>query len=216
MTDVVDKKKTTTSIVKPEAATTVAKSEKSVYATYGAAMNNRNFIGTLLSFNKGDYLAGREDELIPLGTRFAAAMDTIKTGWVRWEDGVAVEHWMELLIEGRPPKMRSELGFTDKSQWPCDKDGKSKDPVQFTNYLVLKREDDGRLFTFTTATKGGLGAIGKLCEQYDAKILRKEPDKDPIIKIGSSSYEHSDRSIGRVKYPTFELVGSTDKVVIDE
>ena len=211
----VDKKKVSTDVAKPETTTSVAKPEKSVFGAYGAAMNNRNFIGTLVTFNKGDFLSGKEDELIPLGTRFAAAMNTIKTGWVRWEDGVAVDHKMELLIEGQRPKTRSQLGDTDDTQWPRDKEGKPRDPWQFINYIVWKREDDGKVFTFTTSSKGGLGAIGKLCEEYDAEILRKTPDKDPLIKIGSSSYEHSDRTIGRVKIPTFEIVGTTNKVVIE-
>jgi hypothetical protein len=120
------------------APTPPATTQRSVFEDYGAAMRQRHWIGRLLKYDKGDYLAGQEDELIPLGTQLAACMDTLSVGWVIWEDGRAIEHHMGLVIDRFKAPPRSALGYLDKNLWALDAMGNPRDPAQFTNYLVVR------------------------------------------------------------------------------
>ena len=47
------------------------------------------------------------------------------------------------------------------TKWEIDNTGQPKDCWQFSNYLPLKFAD-GTLYTFTTSSRGGLGAVGDL------------------------------------------------------
>ena len=88
-------------------------------------------------------------------------------------------------------------------------DGNSRDPWQLTNYLLLQGTEE-ELYTFTTSSKGGINAVGDLCVKY-GKLLRQHPADYPVIKIGTGSYMHQNKSYGRIKYPTFEIVGWVKK-----
>jgi hypothetical protein len=176
------------------------------FEEYGNAATARGGIeGTLLKFNKGDYLAGQEGEEIPLGTQFAALVDKLTVGWVCWQDNAPVDkQHMGLVAERYQPPRRSELGDLDKTKWE-HANGQAQDPWQLTNYLPLRRIDNGELYTFATNTKGGLSAIGELCKEY-GKAMRQQPDQDPVIALDASSYLHRDRSIGRVHVPVLNNI----------
>jgi hypothetical protein len=182
--------------------------QKNLFEQYGDAATARSIEGTLMKFNKGDFQAGPSNDAIEIaiGTRFAAVMDSLSVGWLKWWDGAPVDPHMGLVVKGYQPERRTVLGDLDKSLWETDDDGDPKDPWQFTNYLILRRCDDGEIFTFTTSSKGGLGAIGELCKNY-GKQMRQRPDEWPIIEIGVDSYLHRDRKRGRIKYPVFTIVG---------
>ncbi len=172
---------------------------------YGNAATARSIVGTLLRFNKGDYYAGTQDEEIPLGTRFAAIMNSLMVGWVCWQGNVPIEQQMGPVCEGHQPKRRNELGDLDEDKWERDDEGEPRDPWAFTNYLVMRRIEDSELFTFTTTSKGGLGAIGELCKAH-GKHIRQRPDQDPVIELDAGSYLHRDRARGRIKIPVFTIV----------
>ena len=103
-------------------------------------------------------------------------------------------------------KRRSDLGDHDKDRWEVDNEGQPRDPWQFTNYLILHDAESGEVYTFATASKGGLGAIGELCKAY-GKAMRQKPDQYPVIELDVGSYQHRDRSLGRIKFPIFKIVG---------
>jgi hypothetical protein len=182
-----------------------ADDQADLFLHYGDAATARPFDGDLLLFNKGDYLAGQNKEDVPIGTRFHAKMSELKVGWVCWQAGAAVEHRMGHVSQAFQPARRTELGDLDQQNWERDDDGKPKDPWQFTNHLPMNRDDDGKLHTFVTSSKGGLSCIGTLCKEYGEHI-RQHPDKEPLIEIDVSSYQHRDRSLGRIKYPIFTVV----------
>jgi hypothetical protein len=73
---------------------------------------------------------------------------------------------------------------------------------QFSNYLPVVDQKDKAPFTFTTSSKGGLGAIGELCKLY-GKAMRERPDDYPIIELGVGSYLHPIKKHGRIKVPVF-------------
>jgi hypothetical protein len=185
-----------------------AKPTANPFEAYGDATNSRHIIGTLLKFSKGDYLAGQSSEDIPLGTVMTAIMDHLMVGWVQWCDNAPTQHVMGRVVEGYVPPRRAELGDMDQSQWERDDRGDPKDPWQLTNYLPMVGQDE--TYTFTTSSKGGIGAIGELCKVY-GRHMRERPEEYPRIKLEVGSYMHSDKQFGRIRFPVFKVNGCANK-----
>jgi hypothetical protein len=179
------------------------------FTIYANAVTPRTIIGTLIKFSKGEYLAGKDGVVIPIGTRFTACVDELMAGWARWSDGKPAEHLMVRIADGVPPLKREDLGHTDRSLWDLDDRGQPKDPWQFINYLLLM-DDEGRLYTYTTASRGGLSAIAGLCRTY-VSTRRKYPDDHLVISLGVDSYQHTNRDYGRIKFPVFEVASHEPK-----
>jgi hypothetical protein len=179
---------------------------RNVFETVGnAMMQSTAIIGSLLKFSKGDWLAGFDNEEIPNGTEVVAVVPGIVHGQVRWEDNRPVEQIMGPLIDGFVPPARGTLGHDDKSKWEIS-GGKPRDPWQETVYLPMVTINAETVFTFSTGTDGGRRhAIGPLCKDYGSHV-RQLPDELPIVRLDQDSYEHTDRSIGRVKYPEMPVV----------
>jgi hypothetical protein len=198
----------------------VAAQEKNYFEQYGEQVSQRNIVGRLLKFSKGDYLVGEHNADMPVGTELVCNMDELMVGWIRWEDNKPIEQIMGRLIDGYQPLKREELGHEDKSLWEVDEVTREpRDPWQFSNYLIMKTpgEDDPEdaLFTFATASKGGIGGVGKLCKDY-GKAMRQRPDEFPIVKLDVGSYAHSNKAFGRIKYPILNIVGWTPKSEFNE
>ena len=183
------------------------------FTAYGDAQNQRAIVGHLLRFTKGDYLAGQEDEEVAVGTQFVANMDEMLAGWIRWEANKPTDHVMGKVSEGYQPPRRTELGDADKDNWEVDATGQPRDPWQFSNYLLLKGTDkDAELYTFTTSSRGGLNALGDLCKVYGGAMAQRT-DEYPVIALGVNAYDHPNRAFGRIKVPTFKVVGWAPKAV---
>jgi hypothetical protein len=180
----------------------VTNPEENPFEAYGNAATNNRIVGQLLKFSKGDYLAGQDETVIALGTKLVAIMDQLWIGWIKWRDGRPADHVMGLVSDGYIPPKRAELDDNDKATWETADDGQPRDPWQFSNYLVLIEPKEKVLYTFATATKGGLGAIGDLCKVY-GKAMRGRPDDYPVIELGVGSYQHPNKTYGRIKYPIF-------------
>jgi hypothetical protein len=176
---------------------------------YANAVAPRYIIGNLFRFNKGEYLAGEENEAVALGTKFTVAADELLAGQIRWISGKPVEHVMVRVADGSPLPKRSDLGDEDRSAWEIDERGEPRDPWQFTNYLPMMNEN-GDLFTFTTSSTGGKDAIANLARRYGYHRSRY-PDVYPIISIGVGSYPHKKKEYGRVKFPLFIPAGYEPK-----
>jgi hypothetical protein len=177
-----------------------------LFVGYGEAATARSITGTLLRFSKGDFLAGQDGVDVPIGSRFVAIMDSLLVGWIRWENNAVSDHSkMGSVVEGFQPERRSDLGDHDKDRWEVDNESQPRDPWQFSNYLILHDVESGEVYTFATASKGGLGAIGELCKVY-GNAMRQKPDQYPVVKLDVGSYQHRDRSLGRIKFPIFEIV----------
>ena len=183
--------------------------ETNPWEAYGNAVATRTTVGELLKFTKGDYIAGPYSDEIPTGTRLYAVMDTLNVGWLKWQDNRPAEQIMGAVGEGFQPPRRADLGDLDKTQWETDEEGHPRDPWQFSNYLVLVAVKGGKVFTFTTSSRGGLNAIGELCKVY-GKVMRQQPDKYPVIELDVGSYQHSNRSYGRIKFPIHKIVDWAD------
>jgi len=188
------------------------------FQSYGEQTTQRNIVGQLLKFTKGDYVCGENNEEVEEGTQFVAVMDELLIGWIRWSENRPTDHIMGKIAQSYQPPRRNELGDMDKDQWETDATGQLRDPWQFSNYLLLKSldehgEGEEGLYTFTTSSRGGLNAIGLLCKKYGG-LSRQHPNEWPVIAIGVGSYNHSD--FGRIKFPTFEIVGWVPRAVVTE
>jgi len=183
------------------------------FTAYANAMAPRNIVGTLLRFSKGDYLAGEEGAAVPGGTMMTANVGELLVGWVLWADNKPTQQIMFRVADGKPVPKRSELGHTDQERWEVDSHGEKRDPWQFTNYLPLLAES-GELFTFTTSSRGGIGAIGELCRRY-SQHRKHHPDVLPMIALDVDSYQHKIKEYGRIKFPRFTPAGWAPKVTFD-
>jgi hypothetical protein len=198
--------------------TAIANTGGNYFQSYGDQVSQKSIVGKLLKFSKGDFLVGENNDEVEEGTQYVANMDELMVGWIRWQDNKPTDQIMGRVSEGHQPQRRSDLGDNDKTQWEVDDQGRERDPWQFSNYLILKtpgEAGDDSLFTFTTSSRGGLNAIGELCKAY-GKAMRQRPDELPIIALGSGSYNHPNKAYGRIKFPTFDVVGWAPKAEFAE
>lgn len=173
------------------------------YLAFANAVAPETIKGTLLKFSKGDWTAG--NEAVPIGSTFILFVDEIISGWIKWEDSAPVEQIMQRVIEsGGRVAPRKSLGDLDEAHWPRDQQGQARDPWVFTYYVPLQDPESGEWFTFTTSSAGGKSAIAKVLRTYGQQLDLHRND-NPIVEIGTGSYDHKDRSIGKVKFPIFEI-----------
>jgi hypothetical protein len=177
------------------------------FLKYGQAASNRGSVGDLLKYGKdGIYTAGRENREIKLGTNMVGYMETLRCGYIHWQDGFPIEEVMGLVAEGFVPPKRDALGDSDKSLWEQFDGGEPRDPWQFSNTLVLYDRKAEQFYTFATSSRGGLGALGELSKDY-GQHLRQAPGEWPVVALEGDSYQHRIRSRGRIKFPIFRVVG---------
>lgn len=177
--------------------------ERDPYAAYAQEVNTRAFSGDLLRFTKhGQYKAGVDQEIIPMGTKMFVYMPSLKRGWVKWAEGQPVEHIMGLVSEAFAPPKRDELGDLNEDEWET-LDDRPVDPWQPTNHLVMCNTK-GEIYTFVTSSKGGLSEIGRVAEMY-ANRRRMKPDEIPVIELQGRSYDH--KLYGETMAPVFKIIG---------
>jgi hypothetical protein len=215
----------------PPAVKPTPSTEPDVFEQYGNEISQRNIVGDLLKFSKGDWLRGQEGEEVPIGTQLIVNMDELLHGWIRWEDQKPAEQRMGRLVDGFKPPKRGELGHgypeleegqdpivdeddprIDRSEWELDDTTKApRDPWQFSYYIVMKdpKEEDPMegIFTFASSSSGGRGAIGDLCKVYGRKRREGYHNHYPIVALKVGSYKHSKKEYGRIKVPVFQLAG---------
>ena len=164
------------------------------------AAQGDKWLGLLLKFNKGEYLIGPDGEECP-ETELVALMPGLLHGYVRWEDGSPVQEEVGLLAEGFVLPERNTLGYLDKTQWEDPK----RDPWQESFYLPVITVNAETVYTFATSSDGGRRhAVKPLCGEYGSHI-RHHPDELPVFGLEQGGYQHSDPSIGWVKYPLFPV-----------
>jgi hypothetical protein len=200
------------------------------FLEYADRVNARNIVGTLLKFSKGDYLAGQENEEIAIGTQMIANMDELLIGWIRWEDQRPVEQLMGRIIDGFVPPMRDQLGYgytegmtnpddADTTDWEVNAQGQTRDPWQYTNYLVMKdpneKDQMEGIYTFAVSSLGGKNCIADLCKAYGRSMAMHEKEY-PMVSLKVGSYQHENKEFGRIKFPVLPIVGWISKGVFGE
>lgn len=181
-----------------------------------AAGSNSTIIGQLLKFTKGDFVVGQDNDPVKIGTRMVANMDQLLVGWQRWEDQRPAEQIMGPISDGFVPPKRDTLSFNDPDEWEQDEStGKPRDPWVYSHMLLMKDPGKkGQLYTYTTNSAGGKKAMAKLCFDY-GKEMSEHPDEYPVCELGVESYLHSNPAYGRIKNPTFTIIGWAPKEEFD-
>ena len=174
------------------------------YSSYGAKVGVQ---GNFLTFKNGEFLYGQDAKELPIGTKLAANMPGLRIGWRRWWDDQVTDDFTELLTDQRPIAPRNTLGDLDESLWKRDQSGRPFDPWQLTNVLELV-DGEGERYIYSTGSKGGINAIGRLCKEY-GKLYRQRPGQIPIIELGNDHYMH--KEYGKTYVPDFKIVGWTDE-----
>ena len=190
-------------------------------------VSERFIKGTMLKFNKGDFLAGIENIGVPVGTKFVANMSEMLIGWIRWEDQKPVEHRVGAVADSFKPPHRDMLGYgyqpgmptmiigsdgkkeinpdIDTSDWEVDAVSKiPRDPWVDSVYIVLKdptiKEQDEGIYTFASGSKGGRDTITDLRKWY-GKRMAQHPGEYPIVALKLGGYPHPNKQLGRIKTP---------------
>lgn len=197
--------------------------EANYFESYGNQAAQVSIVGQLLKFSKGDWLYGQNSSEMKPGTHLVAIMDQAAIGWIRWEDNKPSEQIMGLIVDGFQPPKRKDLGDSDESMWEIDDQGRPRDPWQFTNTIVFRKSgltgedvhDDANMYTFSTSSRGGLNAVGELCKAY-GKNMRQRPNEYPVVELAVDSYNHPNKSYGRIKIPQFNLVGWENKEPLEK
>jgi hypothetical protein len=187
-------------------STALAPAEDNAFTAYANAALAQNITGTRLKFSKGDWLAGQENRQIVPGTRMVGDMDSFSVGWVRWSNGKPRDPRMGRVVERFKPARRDDLGDNDCDLWETSDSGEPRDPWTFTNNLVMADLETREVFTFTTSSKGGRRAVEKLCQLYGREQAR-HPDEWPVVELQFDSYQHPNKSFGRIKEPVLKIVG---------
>jgi hypothetical protein len=205
-------------------------SSSNPFLDYADRTSSRNIVGKLLKFSKGDYLAGSENEEIAQGKSMIANMDELLIGWIRWEEQRPVEQFMGRIIDGFVPPLRDQLGYgyqegmtnpddADQSEWEMNAQGQTRDPWQYTNYLVMKDPDETDpmegVYTFAVSSLGGKNCISDLCKSYGRKMAMHEKEY-PIVTLRVGSYPHQNKEFGRIKYPVLPIIGWVPKSVFGD
>ena len=204
-------------IVTRDEETGIVKSDSdNPYVAYGESAARTRIIGKLLKFNKfGEWVAGEEATEMAQNAQLVVNMAEFYIGWIKWEDSKPTEQVMGRVVDGFTPPRRSELGDTEREYWPTDNSGAPRDPWQFSNYLVLMDIDTRELYTYATASRGGLQAIGQLSKAY-GKSMRHRPKSFPLVTLEVSSYEHPNKQFGTIKIPQLHLFDWDARKKIDE
>lgn len=202
-------------LVDAQQQTQVATTGRNPFEAYGEQASQRAITGQLLKFTKGDFVTGENNDMFDMETQLVANMDNFLVGWIRWKENRPTDQVMGKVSTGYQPPRRNELGDNNEDEWELDDRGEPRDPWQFSNYLVLKALDGDEVYTFATSSKGGLNALGELSTTY-GKQMRQRLDMFPVVELSVGSYQHSNKSYGRIKYPVFTVVGWAPKAVFDE
>lgn len=183
---------------------------RNFFEQYEEAANGNRIIGDFLKYSKGDWLFGRNSDEMPRGAKLVANVIDLKVGWQKWSGGKPVDSVIGRVMDGFVPPKRGDLGDNDEGLWEIDEgSGKPRDPWQLTNVLILKDAGGDGLYTFSTSSKGGIGAIAKIAGEYGRR-MRAKPNEIPVVTLESDSYQHPNRALGRIKTPVFKIVAWVD------
>jgi hypothetical protein len=175
------------------------------YLTYGLSGAND---GKVLKFNKsGQWVAGLGDDQEPLGQdiRLVAQMEYLAIVWRKWQNSAPVDRKVTLVGTGAQPPQRHELGDQDEKFWERDEEGELRDPWQQTHELPLLDTTGGEQYVYSTASRGGIGALSRLSVAYSRNFSR-HPGMDPVVTLGASGYEHKIKKFGYIHTPVIKIV----------
>jgi hypothetical protein len=192
---------------KAEARSLAMQQTGNPYIAYGLAAGGRE--GILLKFSKsGQWQAGLGDDItiLPNGTALQARMEYVAIVYTKWVASKPVDRKVTLVGTGAQPPRREDLGDDKAADWDLDDEGKPRDPWQMTNELPLIDPASGEQYVFSTSSRGGLAALGRLSVSY-GRNFAKHAGEDPVVRLDSSGYDHPIKRYGYVHTPDFKIIG---------
>jgi hypothetical protein len=153
--------------------------------------------GNLLKFSDWTWSKGGGAELKD-GTQLVA-LGTVRA-WVKWEGGKPAKY---LIPEaGRAMPEREELGDLNQDDWEAGVDGKPKDPWQNTRFVHLVDPVSAEIFTFSTSSWGGRGAVADLAEQIQ-RVRYANPGALPVVELSAAPMV---TKFGKKSKPLFKVI----------
>src|SRR3972149_12054648 len=115
---------TATEVAKPGTESkALGELDRNFFQQYGEQVAQKPIVGQLLKFSKGDYLVGEAGSEVKVGTKYAANMDQLMVGWIKWVDTKPEQQIMGRVVEGDQPPKRKDLGDHDENLWEVDAQG---------------------------------------------------------------------------------------------
>ena len=176
------------------------------YEEVGTSANTSGIVGHLLTFGKmGPFRFGQDKDELAEGTRMLVYMPSFSWGWIKWQDKQVIKQLMPLVSEQPRPPARETLGDLDDKLWAKWPDGRPKDPWQETMRVVMC-DVHGQVYTFSTPSKGGHGALKKLSAAYGQHV-RQKPEEIPVVELYIREYMHPQWN--ETCAPKFQIIGWT-------
>lgn len=162
-----------------------------------AEASDRVLQGHLLKFTDGTWTYGQLATIVPESLRLIA--HAVAAAWVRWEGGKPVQYEMH---KGAIWVDRDQLGYDDESKWENGPDGKPRDPWQKTKFVYLSEPTSVEVYTFTTSSASGLGAISDLANT----IARKRFSGRKVLPLVQLDRAPMKTKFGMKRKPVFKIV----------
>jgi len=156
--------------------------------------------GERLKFAKGEFVKGKQEGVLPLGTRLEA--HATAEAWLKFVNNELVEQVLHKSGEQFPE--RQDLGDNNESEWELGLDGRPKDPWTLCAYIYFIEASGTRDFTFIGSSFGARKAVYGLARQVVLK-RRSHPGAVPVIQLGVTSW--MSKKFGKIAAPQFTVVG---------
>lgn len=155
--------------------------------------------GLFMNFRKGKYSIGPERLKVEAGSQWAVNPSSFVLGYHAWSDA------SELLGQSvaginQPPIIKSSLPDV----------GADWDVYREFTLVCVSGEDSGVQCSFGKTSLGFRKAAEKLLGEVIAQLGTDPGNPVALIELKIDSYEHSDKKIGEVFNPIFEVVGWAD------
>jgi hypothetical protein len=119
---------------------------------------------------------------------------------VRWANGKPDRYVVHQA--GVPFPEREELGDNDETKWEPGPDDKPRDPWQSTRFVHLTNPETANLYTFTTSSWGGRGAVIDLSDAI-VRYRHARPGACPVVVLQSAPMT---TKFGKKWKPVFQIV----------
>jgi hypothetical protein len=177
----------------------------------------------------GEWVAGRDKNVIPHGTKIVIVPESIRIGYVLWEDDRIAESHTGLVCEGFVPPVREELSHWPDSEkdleivkgkavpkmawqaqnWPEGPGGGPNDPWR-PSWEATAIDEDGNLYTISFGNQSAINAANDFQDRY-SKAYIINPNMYPVVELWGTSYQPRDTRRRRVKKPILKIVSYEPK-----
>lgn len=179
--------------------TPAQKKSLSAFENYGARADSGG--ASFMKFTKtGHYLCGAQGDELQYGTIMLANMASLKSGFICWKGGNAVDEKLELVTSENfidPTELEDHGPYNENA-------GEGWREQSVIDFVLV---EDKSTWTFKTSSGGGIGAIGKMSKAYGS--LCKEAgtmDIVPVVCLDGGSYQH--KQFGEICFPILHVIGA--------